>query len=87
MDNEGLLIEIRDLLAEQNKLMTRIAEMNERAMAQNTKSLEYAANADSFVAKSKRQNGAIIWVFVAFMAVALALIWHGQSSTLKLLGL
>ncbi|WP_144898254.1 hypothetical protein [Luteimonas cucumeris] len=90
-DNTALLEEIRDLLSEQNKLMNHIAEMNKKAMEQNAahvaQSMAYAANADSFVAGAKRQNGALIWAAVAFLAFALVFLWRGQSSTLGALGL
>ena len=83
-------MEIRDLLSEQNKLMGQIAEMNKKAMEQHaahaTQSMVYAANADSFVAKAKRQNGVLIWAVLAFLIFALVLLWRGQNSTLRAFG-
>ncbi|GEM_PF-5153420 len=72
--SEALLTEIRDLLAEQNRQMARIIEMNENSMQQGAAayahSLAAAGRAEDDMQHARRQSrlGSVLLVVVVLIA-------------------
>lgn len=84
MDEHTLLLtEIRDLLAEQNKLLSRVVAQNDQALNQ---SLEAATKADNFLSRSQSTNNVWLIAFIVFVLVMAAWYWQQNRQLSDLLG-
>lgn len=88
--NDPVLSDIRDLLIEQNRLMSHIVAMNEKSMAQSTAAFEHnqrlAVQAQAQVEASRREARRLITAILVCTAVVGAAIWYHARGLGSLLG-
>lgn len=88
--NDPVLSEIRDLLAEQNRLMAHIVAMNEKSMAQSSAAFEHnqrvALQAQAQVDASRREVRRVMLAVLVCAAVIAAAVWYQLRGLGGLLG-
>lgn len=88
--NEPVLNEIRDLLAEQNRLMAHIVAMNETSMAQSSAAIEHnqrvALQAQAQLEASRREVRRVLVAVLVCAAVVAAAAWYQLRGIGGLLG-